>query len=719
VSQTSIREIEIAAEQAHIDVVYARVDEMRAEAEAMRQRGDQLAHGARNEAVFEQAAMLFERDVMVYHANQILRSLDAEHEGLVFGRLDDTSGERMYVGRLGVRDADFDNLVTDWRAPAAAPFYQATAEQPMDVVRRRVIRSTGQSVVDIDDDLLMPELRPEGMAVVGEGALMASLVRARGETMRDIVATIQKEQDEVIRAPWRGVTEITGGPGTGKTAVALHRVAYLLYRDRRRMGGAGVLVIGPSPAFTSYISRVLPSMGEDTVELRAVGDLLDEVAARRVDPSSIAAVKGSLRMRRVLKNALRDTPPDAPDELRIVYRGEVLKLGPRELARVRRAVHAAGRPPNESRVDAAEALLEALWRKAESFRLEDGDTAAAAVRREELITELGERIDFHRFVVVWWRLVEPAEVLSWLGDRERLARAAGSVLRADEVTALAGSWAGSADPTVADVALLDELRVLLGTPPKRRRRRPEPAPELRTWSELQAGQPYRRPKHYDEYSHIVVDEAQDLSPMQWRMIGRRGRYASWTVVGDPVQSSWPDPAEAERARISALGPRTTRRLFTLRTNYRNSAEIFGLAARVVGAVATADQLPVAVRSTGIEPSVRVVTPGGLPDALVTAAKELLSDVDGTVGIITSAGGLLAARSAVDGLDPDRLRVVDGLEAKGLEYDAVVVVEPTELIAESTTGPRTLYVALTRATQRLTVLTSDPSWDPESRHRGGH
>jgi len=199
--------------------------------------------------------------------------------------------------------------------------------------------------------------------------------------------------------------------------------------------------------------------------------------------------------------------------------------------------------------------------------------------------------------------------------------------------------------------------------------------------------------------------------MQWRMIGRRGRYASWTMVGDPVQSSWPDPAEAERARISALGPRTTRRLFTLRTNYRNSAEIFGLAARVVGAVATTDQLPVAVRSTGIEPAVRVVAPGALPDALVTAAKELLSEVDGTVGVITSAGRAAAARSTVDDLDPDRLRVVDGLEAKGLEYDAVVVVEPTELIAESTTGPRTLYVALTRATQRLTVLTTDPSWEP--------
>ncbi|HEV2783201.1 MAG TPA: ATP-binding domain-containing protein [Actinophytocola sp.] len=709
-SQGSVRDNEIAVEQVHVDRVYARVAEMRAEAEAMRDRGDQLAHGARNEAVYEQAAMLFERDVMVYQANQILRSLDAEHEGLVFGRLDSTSGETMYVGRLGVRDPDFDNLVTDWRAPAAAPFYQATAEQPMDVVRRRVIRSSGQSVVDIDDDLLMPELRPESMAVVGDGALMASLARARGETMRDIVSTIQKEQDEVIRAPWRGVTEITGGPGTGKTAVALHRVAYLLYRDRRRMGGSGVLVVGPSTAFTSYISRVLPSMGEDNVELRAIGELLDGTVATHVDPAEVATIKGSLRMRRVLRQAVRDTPPGAPSELRITYRGEVLKLGARELARVRRAVHAAGRPPNESRVDAAEALLEALWRKAESYRTDTGDPAAAAARREELITELGERIDFHRFVVVWWRILEPAEVLGWLGDRERLARAAGKTLSPTEISALAASWADpSAGPSVADVALLDELRGQLGRPPRRRRRRPESL-ELHALPDRYTPG-YRRTAHYDEYAHIVVDEAQDLSPMQWRMIGRRGRYASWTIVGDPVQSSWPDPAEAERARISAVGPRTVRRQFTLRTNYRNSAEIFDLAARVVGSVATPDQLPHAVRRTGIEPAVRVVAPAELPDSVVATVKELLSEVDGTVGVITSAARVEAVRSTVAGTEPGRLRVVDGLEAKGLEYDAVVVVEPAELIAESATGPRTLYVALTRATQRLVVLTTDPAWPP--------
>jgi DNA helicase IV len=707
VSHTSVRQAEIAVEQAHVDIVYARVEEMRIEARDMRRRGDQLAHGARNEAIFEQAAMLYERDVMVRHANQILRSLDSEHEGLVFGRLDTTDGdtsdgdtETMYVGRLGIRDPNFDNLVTDWRAPAAAAFYQATAEDPMNVVRRRVIRSTGQSVVDIDDDLLAPEKRPDGMAVVGEGALMASLTRARGDKMRDIVATIQREQDEAIRAPWRGITEITGGPGTGKTAVALHRVAYLLYRDRRRMGGSGVLVIGPSPGFTSYISRVLPSMGEDTVELRSLGEVLDGVTAVGPDAPEVARVKGSLRMRRVLKRALRNPPPGAPDELRITHRGEVLKLDARELAGVRRLVHSRGRPPNQSRVDAAEALLEALWRQAEGRPGMDHD---------ELVADLGERIDFHRFVVVWWPILTAAEVLSWFTDRERLADAAGRALSAPEAEMLASSWASSTGPTFADVALLDELRVLLGQPTRRHRRRAaqEAAELAATWGgETPA---YRRTEHYDEYSHIVVDEAQDLSPMQWRMVARRGKYASWTVVGDPVQSSWPDPAEAESARLSALGPRTTRRRFTLATNYRNSAEIFELAAQVVGDVSTPDQLPTAVRSTGVKPAIRTLAAAELPAAVRTAADELLSDVDGTVGVIAATSRVAEVRAALSDMDDERLSVVDGVEAKGLEYDAVVLVEPNELVTESTTGPRTLYVALTRATQRLTVLTTDPSW----------
>jgi RecA/RadA recombinase len=711
VTQYSGRDAEIAVEQKHVDVVYARVERMRAEAAAMRDRGDELAHGARNEAVFEQASMLFERDVMVRHANQILRVLDAEHEGLVFGRLDSVDGETMHVGRLGVRDEHFDNLVTDWRAPAAAPFYQATAEQPMDVVRRRVIRSSGQSVVDIDDDLLMPGQESPGMTVVGEGALMAALNRSRGDRMRDIVSTIQKEQDVAIRAPWRGVTEITGGPGTGKTAVALHRVAYLLYSERKRMGGAGVLVIGPSTAFTSYISRVLPSMGEDNVELRALGDVLDGVQATLPDLARVAAIKGSLRIRRLLKRAIRSAPYDAPKQLRITYRGEVIKLDDRELTAIRRAVHATGRPPNRSRVDAALAVLEALWRKADGYAVDQG---TARPDRDSLINEVGDRIEFHRWLVTWWLVRTPAEVLRELGNRDALAEIVGRTMPRGDIEMLADSWARDGF-SVADIALLDELRILLGEPPKRRRRRADAVDavlaraELRTWTERQERPARHRPDNYDEYSHVVVDEAQDLSPMQWRMVGRRGRYASWTVVGDPVQSSWPDPAEAGAAQQAAFGPNATHRRYTLRTNYRNSAEIFALAARVVRDVATADQLPDAVRESGIEPTVRVVAGDSLRSTVVEATVDMLSKVDGTVGVIGATARTHELMSWLAEADHERLRVVDGLTAKGLEYDGVVLVEPDELITESSTGPRTLYVALTRATAQLTVLTTNPTW----------
>ncbi|MBK1786838.1 HelD family protein [Prauserella cavernicola] len=704
-SEPRVRRAEIAIEQSHVDRVYARLAELRTQAEAMRAKGYEIGHGAQREAVFEQASMLFERDMMVYHANQTLQTLDAEYEGLVFGRLDQSAPETVYVGRLGIRDAEFENLVTDWRAPAAAAFYQATAEEPMDVVRRRVIRCSGQSVLDVDDDVLIPDAVPEDMNVVGEGALMAALGRARGEKMRDIVATIQKEQDDVIRAPWRGVTEITGGPGTGKTAVALHRAAYLLYRYRRQLGGAGVLVVGPSGVFTNYISRVLPSMGETNVELRALSEVLDGIEATHHDPAPLAAVKGSLRMRKVLLKALRDTPPDAPTEMKIVYRGEVLKLGGKELERVRRKVHGHGGPPNRARVRAAETLLEALADKAEEYAKADGRT----VDRQELITALGERIDFHRFLVVWWPVLYPAEVLRWLGDERRLARAAKQALRRDEITLLAASMADrSRGWSMADIALLDELRVLMGTPPKRRRRQLLQLDAEQDRDSRQ--QPTRnRPEHYDEYSHIVVDESQDLSPMQWRMVGRRGKYASWTIVGDPVQSSWPDPAEAAQARDQAFGTHTARRRYTLRTNYRNSAEIFDLAARVVAGHAEEGDLPHAVRTTGLVPQVRPIEPADTELAVHAAAKELLDSVDGTVGVICAMDRVPEVEDWLAGQAEERLKVVGSLDSKGLEYDGVVLLEPTELITESLTGRRVLYVALTRATQQLTVLASDDEW----------
>jgi DNA helicase IV len=679
VAPGSSRQREIDAEQRHVDRVYDRLAQLRKEARELRsagyRRGQERHPGA-----------LFERDVMVFQASRMLRELETEHEGLVFGRLDRTDGAVQYVGRIGVRDPDFEPLVLDWRAPAAAPFYRATPEDPMQVVRRRTIRSFGQRVTDLHDDLLMPDAAPPEMPVIGEGSLMADLSRARGPAMRDIVATIQREQDEAVRAPAGGITEITGGPGTGKTAVALHRAAYLLYADRRRFSG-GVLVIGPSPVFMDYISRVLPSLGEDSVELRALGEVLDGTRATRLDPPELAELKGAARMRRLLKAALALDPPGAPTELRITYRGQLLRLDADTLSEVRRAVHKQRTVPNRARREATNALLDALWRASL-------DSEGAGPRREPLIAELADRSELERFLAAWWPELRPAEVLAWLADPARLAAAAGRSLRPEQIRALAASWApgpaGEPDWSVADVALLDELRVLAGEPGEGRRGR----------------------EFF--FGHVIVDEAQDLSPMQWRMLGRRGQYASWTIVGDPAQSSWPDAEEAHRAREAALGRVKRRRRFQLSTNYRNSAEIFELAASVVRDEVPPDELPKPVRSTGHAPRLRTVTAADLPGAVVRAVAELLGAVEGTVGVIgamsrrNELAELLAGAGLADRAG-ERLRVAGSLEAKGLEYDAVVLVRPEELIAESSTGRRALYVALTRATQRLSVLAETDTW----------
>ena len=330
VQASSTVERELAIEQAHVDLVYARLAEATRSAEQVAKAGRDLFRSDRESYLREEYGTgLYERDVFAFQAAKRLAVLDAEHEGLVFGRLDRTDGEIRYVGRIGVRDVDYEPLVVDWRAPAAEPFYRATPSEPMQVVRRRVLRCQGERVVGIEDDLLDAANADGELAVIGEGALMASLSRARGHTMRDIVATIQTEQDEAIRAPYQGFTMISGGPGTGKTVVALHRAAYLLYSHRRRFESGGVLVVGPSRIFMNYIERVLPSLGEDAVTLRSIGAVASDVVritGDRVDLPATAAAKGSLRMAKILRRLAHEPPPDAPTELRLTVKGHVLVL---------------------------------------------------------------------------------------------------------------------------------------------------------------------------------------------------------------------------------------------------------------------------------------------------------------------------------------------------------------------------------------------------------
>ncbi|WP_433263151.1 HelD family protein [Micromonospora vinacea] len=701
--QTGLEQ-EIAVEQRHLDRVYARLAELRQSAVRAERDGYRMArvgtHGA-----------LVERDAMVFHAAQRRHTLDAEHEGLVFGRLDLRDRQVLHVGRLGIRDEDAVTLVVDWRAPAAAAFYQATPAQPLDVVRRRTIQSRAERVTRIEDDLLDPSAAPEGMTVVGDGALLATLSKATGRGMRDIVATIQREQDEAIRSPGSGVTIVAGGPGTGKTAVALHRAAFLLYSDRSRYAGGGILVVGPSSVFVEYIGSVLPSLGEDTATLHSLGTLFPGMTATRPDPPEVAAVKGSLRMRRVLERAARDAVPGGPGELRLLYRGTLLRLDRAALDRIRDRALQRGARRNEVRRAGFDGVFAALWAQAREL------SSGRLPEQPAFEAEIAERSEFREFLKAWWPRLHPRHVLGWLAQPDRLRRYAGGILSSAEIRLLNAAYRNldSAGLTIADVALLDELDALLGKPAQPARARRDPfqlaggVRELSTLGERQRAAraaARERPEDYREYAHVVVDEAQDVSPMQWRMIGRRGRLASWTVVGDPAQTAWTgDPEELTRARDQALG-RRKRHDFTLTTNYRNSAEIFAVAAAEIRRLYPDLPLPTAVRSTGVEPVELVVPPTGLETATVEAAAGLLAEVEGTVGVITPVPRRDEVAGWLGALGAPRLQVVTSLEAKGMEYDGVVLVAPSEIRADPGAGVRTLYVALSRATQRLTTI--DPT-----------
>ncbi|WP_371652988.1 MULTISPECIES: UvrD-helicase domain-containing protein [unclassified Streptomyces] len=787
----SVRDREIGVEQEHLDKVYRRLEEKIHEAEFLMndaaQRGQVGTPGA-----------LAERDAQVFRAGIHLNRLNNEFEDFLFGRIDLLLGkdgkkgpdgaytavepaegavregeggkyaeiaETLHIGRIGVLDSDYAPLVIDWRAPAAAPFYRSTPVDPGRVVRRRVIRSKGRKVLGVEDDLMRPELTAtlDGaeLPVIGDGALMAALGQARSHTMRDIVASIQAEQDLVIRAPAASVTYVEGGPGTGKTAVALHRAAYLLYQDRRRYAG-GILIVSPTPLLVAYTEGVLPSLGEEgQVAIRAVGNLVDGAEATAYDDPAVARIKGSSRMLHVLRKAARGAletadpargrtrrgnpargaaPQDngqlsfgeepaaeqsavTPTRLRVVAFGRRVELESEELRRIRHNALSGTAPVNLLRPRARKLLLDALWgRSGAAGRHTDPELAAEL--RSSFDDDITSEDSFIAFLDAWWPELTPRGVLAAMGDERRLGRWARRVLTPGETRRLARSLSrldatGHGPLSVHDVALLDELETLLGTPARPRKKREyDPLDALTGLEELmphreetQRERAERLALERTEYAHVIVDEAQDLTPMQWRMVGRRGRTATWTVVGDPAQSSWSDPDEAGAARDEALGSRPRRR-FELTVNYRNPAEIAELAARVLALAMPGMKSPAAVRSTGVEPRF-VTTNNGrssvvrddLAESVREEAARLLDQVDGTVGVVVAMRRREQAARWLAGLG-ERVVALGSLEAKGLEYDATVVVSPAEIADESPAGLRVLYVALTRATQQLTVISGE-------------
>jgi DNA helicase IV len=719
-------EHELAAEQAHVDLVYARLAEATKSAQRVARAGLSLYQSDRNSFVREEDGTgLYERDVFAFQAARRLAVLDAEQEGLVFGRLDRTDGEVRYVGRIGVRDADYEPLVIDWRAPAAEPFYRATPSDPMHVIRRRVLHCRGDRVVGIEDDLLDGENADHELVVIGEGALLAALTRARDHTMRDIVATIQAEQDEAIRAAYQGFTMISGGPGTGKTVVALHRAAYLLYSNRRRFESGGVLVVGPSQVFMNYIARVLPSLGEDSVTLRPIGAVASDVVritGDRVDDPRTAAIKGSLRMVKVLRRLVQEPPQEVPLELRITVGGNVLVLPAETLARIRSQV-LAHHKLNTGRDAVEKELLNALWRVS---RPDSDEALDHDQEREEFSDWVSELASFRMFLNAWWPAVSAPQALSRLADVELLKRVSASILSGADCELLSASYQEATEWTAADGALLDELVHLLGPVPAQEEQGVPGLPDLDSetqevfttadlLSPVRELDPFEMP--HDTYAHVLVDEAQDVSPMQWRMLRRRGASASWTIVGDPAQSSLSNTDEANRAIDEIIGTAPVRR-FRLSTNYRSPSEVFDLAAKIVVADFPDADLPTAVRSTGHEPRLLVPVDAApenptVPRAMINVVRSLLAEVEGTVGVIcppTTKDELAAYLEQAELADAERVVVITAQQAKGLEYDAVLVITPDDIVAESPGGVRALYVALTRPTQRLVTLDAAPGAD---------
>jgi DNA helicase IV len=706
--------LEIAREQRVLDAALARLEVLRAEAllretESMRPAGDS-------------PQAVYERDVAAQAAANRRNDLDLAGEGLLFGRLDREDGTVHHVGRTGLRSDAQEPIVLDWRAPAAAAFYRATAADPQGVVRRRAISCRRDTVVGLDDELLDSSAADtlDGTVVVGDGAFLAAVSRERTGHMRDIVATIQREQDEAVRAPDDGALVVTGGPGTGKTAVALHRVAYLMYARREWYSRRGVLVVGPSPVFVDYIGAVLPSLGETSVRLASLADLPElprGVVASGHDSPEAVAVKGSARMATVLSKVVRHLG-GAPriEDLHVERWGASVTVRGGDIARRRSQVTRSSRSHNSGRAAFAAALSELCWR---AWQRRPQTTRTESDDHEDFTSWLRGDPAFRRALDRAWPVLLPWQVLTSLRDGQLpLQRIARGLLSDDELLALSSSWAGHVPLTAADAALYDELVELLGAPPV------EVEPEDDGWDEMaeldqlaaetgvttfadrnrSAARKVAEERDYRTYAHVVVDEAQDVTPMQWRMLGRRARGATWTVVGDWVQSAWPDVQEVRDALTAVLG-RSRLRQVELTTNYRTSTEVAALAARLLARIDPDLKAPAAVRSTGVEP---LLVEGDPLDELPGVVRTLLTQVGGTVGVVAPYGLVQHVRDALP-RDP-RVVAVDPWQVKGLEYDGCVVVDPHGIVRESrhpVAGLRSLYVALTRATQRLVVVSEEP------------
>ncbi|GGK95403.1 DNA helicase [Planomonospora parontospora subsp. parontospora] len=745
---TATRQIELAREQEYVTSLYERLDLLRDRTQ--RQLDGVLAQGGGGTHQNRS-----ERDSFAGMYAERLARLWAVENGLCFGRLDNADHTSLYIGRIGLADDDQRRLLIDWRAPVAQPFYRATPASPMGVTRRRHLQTKGRKVIGVDDDLLdLDTLSDEDVATLnGEAALLASLGAHRTGRMRDIVATIQAEQDRIIRSDLSGVLVVQGGPGTGKTVVALHRAAYLLYTHREKLARRGVLILGPNLTFLRYIEQVLPSLGETDVLLSTVAELYPGITATAAERPETAAVKGDERMVQVVARAVRERQrvPRRPIEIKLDR--YTLSLDGRTLEAARNRAARSRRPHNEARAVFVRHLLNALARQAAKL-LGKGviDDDELADLREELRTEQPVKAALNRL----WPYTTPQQLLLGLfTSRERLEYAAAELSPAERALLLRepprkgeGWW------SPADVALLDEAAELLGEidpgvlragawmaeeeqAAARAAAREEDSMqlayakevlELTGLSEIMDAEKFAARHLGDEFylttaeraagdrtwafGHIIVDEAQELSPMDWRMVMRRCPTRSMTIVGDLAQTASAAGARSwERVLDPYVGGRW--RVENLSVNYRTPTELMAVAAAVLPLVGPGLTAPASVRETGERPwaaspleslpevvKAEIVEGGRLavlvPESLRAELGEAVTRaVDGAV-----AGPGTAALDAP-------AAVLSVAEAKGLEFDTVIVVEPDRILGESPRGASDLYVALTRATRRLGVVHGAP------------
>jgi DNA helicase IV len=706
-----------------------------------------------------------EREVTAGEQARRLSQLEGVEHGLCFGRTDSGAGEvqdvadvrdaadaqdgadaedaagpasTLYIGRIGLRDDEHEPRLIDWRAPAARPFYAATPKDPNGLIRRRHIYTKRRTVTAIDDEVFDLDRMSDDdkKSLSGEAMLIASINQARTGRMSDVVATIQSEQDRVIRAALQGVTVVQGGPGTGKTVAALHRAAYLLYTHRQTLERRGILIIGPNAVFLRYISQVLPSLGETDVVLTSVADIVPGVKAAPDDDQEAAVVKGDLSMVNVIRQAIRNRQNTPAKDLEIVVDGVHITV-PRDLCiRARDRARGIRKPHNVARKLFVTDMLTAISRAEAEELSRPLDAEDLPYARARLWDEQPVRAALDDL----WPLLTPQRLLAaLLADQAAIRRAApglspaqrSALLRSDNPDA----W------TVSDVPLLDEAAQLLGIDDsadkarqraeKRQRRAEEryaegvlqmtglagqgfvDAATLADWNRDAGPQLTTAERAWADpawaYGHVIVDEAQELSAMAWRMVMRRIPTRSLTVVGDVAQRGSAAGATSWAQMLDTyVKGRWREELLTV--NYRTPVEIMMVAADVLASVAPAEQAPESVRSEDVLP--RAVQVGSLGETARIVAEEIADMADGGRLAVIAPGARIAELAAaipgaVRGDSPDvldsQVALLTVFQSKGLEFDRVVIADPAGVIAQSPVGGHDLYVALTRGTHRLTVV----------------